>query len=67
MLNGKELSDDLIEEAKALIPDEILPITDIRSTKEYRMLMTKVMFERGLKLAVGRLNGETIHQGALWV
>ena len=67
ILNGKDLSDALIEEAKALIPEEISPITDIRSTKEYRTLMAKVMFERGLKLAVERLNNEATHHGALWV
>ncbi len=67
LLNDQKLSDELMEAAKALIPDEISPITDIRSTKEYRTLMAKVMFERGLKLAVQRLNGEATHQGALWV
>jgi hypothetical protein len=29
--------------------------------------MAKIMFERGLKLAVARLNGEAAHDGALWV
>lgn len=67
LLNGNAISDALIEEAKALIPEEISPITDIRSTKEYRTLMAKVMFERGLKLAVERLNGNDAHHGALWV
>jgi CO/xanthine dehydrogenase FAD-binding subunit len=67
LLQGKAISDELIEEAKALIPDEISPITDIRSSKEYRILIAKIMFERGLKLAVARLNGEAAHDGALWV
>lgn len=67
LLQGKAISEELIEEAKALIPDEISPITDIRSSKEYRTLMTKVMLERGLTLAVARLNGEAAHDGALWV
>ncbi len=58
LLNGKELSDSLIEEAKKLVEEEISPITDIRATKEYRMHMAKVMLDRALKAAVGRLNGK---------
>ena len=46
-----------IEKAKKIIPDEISPITDVRATEEYRMHMCKVMFERGLKTAVSRLDG----------
>jgi len=58
LLNGKSLSDSLIEEAKKLIEQEISPITDIRATKEYRIHMAKVMLERGLKAAVNRMNGK---------
>ncbi|NLI56038.1 xanthine dehydrogenase family protein subunit M [bacterium] len=58
LLNGKPLDDPLIEEAKKLIEQEISPITDIRATKEYRIHMAKVMFERGLKAAVNRMNGK---------
>jgi CO/xanthine dehydrogenase FAD-binding subunit len=67
LLNGNELTDTLIEEAKALIPREISPITDIRSSKEYRVLMVKVMFERGIKAAVSRLKNEYPEGGAIWV
>lgn len=67
LLNGNELTGTLIEEAKALIPEEISPITDIRSSKEYRMLMVKVMFERGIKAAVSRLTGNRSEDGAIWV
>jgi len=58
LLNGKELSDSLIEEAEKLVEEEISPITDIRATKEYRMHMAKVMLDRALKAAVERLNGK---------
>ena len=57
MMNGKELSDSLIKQVKQIIPDEISPITDIRATKEYRIHMVRVMFERGLKKAVAQLSG----------
>ena len=67
LLNGHELNDPLIKDAKALVPDEISPISDIRASKEYRTLMIKVMLERGLKIAVSRLRGEHAEHGAIWV
>jgi CO/xanthine dehydrogenase FAD-binding subunit len=64
VLNGKKLSDSLITEALRLVDQEISPITDIRSTKEYRVHMTKVMLQRGLQTAVNRLLGEGPAYGA---
>jgi len=40
-----------------MILQTVTPITDIRATKEYRLQMCQVMFERGIKAAVGRLAG----------
>jgi CO/xanthine dehydrogenase FAD-binding subunit len=57
LLEGRELTDDLIRQAVKLLPEEIIPITDIRATKEYRLHMTGVMLERGLRAAVARLEG----------
>jgi carbon-monoxide dehydrogenase medium subunit len=57
LLKGRQLSDDLIEQAVRLVPQEIAPITDIRATKEYRTQMIGVMLERGLRAAVSRLAG----------
>jgi CO/xanthine dehydrogenase FAD-binding subunit len=57
LINGETVSHSLMEDAFKLIEEEIKPITDIRATKEYRMHMAKIMFERGLIAAVGRLNG----------
>jgi CO/xanthine dehydrogenase FAD-binding subunit len=58
LLSGKRLTDDLVKQAVKLVPKIITPITDIRSTKEYRMHMVCVMLERGLKAAAARLDGE---------
>ena len=58
LLNGRELSEEAILKAQELVPQEITPISDIRSSKEYRLHMAKVMLERGLKAAVARLSGE---------
>ena len=57
MLEGQALSDDLIQQAVRLVPEEITPITDIRASKEYRLHMVGVMLERGLRAAVARLAG----------
>jgi CO/xanthine dehydrogenase FAD-binding subunit len=57
LLEGQALSDDLIQKAVQLVPEEIAPITDIRATKEYRALMVGVMLARGLRAAVARRAG----------
>lgn len=57
VLNGNPLDDHLLGKAKELIPEEISPITDIRASQEYRMHMCGVMFERAIKAASARLEG----------
>jgi CO/xanthine dehydrogenase FAD-binding subunit len=57
LLRGQPLSNDLIDQAVRLLPEEIAPITDIRATKEYRMHMCGVMLRRGLWAAAARLVG----------
>lgn len=57
LLQGKELTPELLDKAKSLVPEEISPITDLRATKEYRMHMAQVMLERCLKFAVSRALG----------
>jgi len=67
VLHGQTLTDDVLEQVKTLVPEEISPITDIRASKEYRALMVKVMVERGLKIAEARLNGKHTENGAVLV
>ena len=57
LLSEKELDDDLIDEAKKLVPDETAPIEDIRASREYRAHMLPVMLERCLRAAAGRRDG----------
>jgi CO/xanthine dehydrogenase FAD-binding subunit len=57
ILNGKPLTDELIQQVKERVEAEIAPITDIRASQEYRIHMIKVMLERSLKAAVASLNG----------
>lgn len=50
------ISSQTIAEAKEMIDGIIAPITDVRASKEYRLHMTKVMFERVFNTASDRLN-----------
>ncbi|MDD4309078.1 MAG: xanthine dehydrogenase family protein subunit M [Candidatus Cloacimonetes bacterium] len=65
MLNGKELTPQLIEAAVALIPQEINPISDIRSSKEYRLHVSGVMLKRGLLAAIDRMEGRVVEPAKL--
>jgi len=55
LLNGQELTDEIIAQAQGLVSAEIAPITDIRATREYRLHMARVMLERGLRAARSRM------------
>ena len=57
LLEGAALDSALVGQAMALVSEEISPITDIRASKEYRLRMSEVMLQRGLKAAVERLEG----------
>jgi carbon-monoxide dehydrogenase medium subunit len=61
MLHGKVPDTALIAALKAQIPLEINPITDIRSGKEYRIHICKVMLERGLEAVQARQRGEIVN------
>ena len=54
-LNGREVSDESIEDSVQKIAEDISPITDGRSTAEYRREVTGVIVRRLLKKAVKRV------------
>ncbi len=47
-LNSKPLDPELIDEASRIIQDEAKPISDIRSTSEYRRRMVGALLKQGL-------------------
>jgi len=53
-LQGKTLGEDVIKEAVGLVEKEISPIDDIRASKEYRIDMSQVLLERGLKALLNK-------------
>ncbi len=58
LLAGKKLDGTLINKAKKMVREEISPIDDVRSSREYRFIMAEVMLERGLRAAASRLKGK---------
>ncbi|HMN11992.1 MAG TPA: FAD binding domain-containing protein [Bellilinea sp.] len=54
MLRGKKYSASLIEKAAVSASEEITPISDVRSTAEYRRKVTKAMFMDAFEVVWGR-------------
>ncbi len=54
-LKGKKLNPELAAEAAELALEAIAPISDIRSSKEYRIHMCRIMVKRGLAACVSRM------------
>jgi carbon-monoxide dehydrogenase medium subunit len=63
VLNGNKISEKVMARAKAAILQDISPIGDIRSSKEYRLHMTQVMLGRALEISVARLFGKNPKYG----
>lgn len=57
MLRGKKLDSALIEKAALAASQEARPISDIRSSAEYRVEMVKVLTRNGLTQAMERAKG----------
>ncbi len=57
-LSGNKLGDKALAKAKEALAGEISPISDIRSSKEYRLHMAQIMLERAAAHAVARLFGK---------
>jgi xanthine dehydrogenase FAD-binding subunit len=55
LLKGKKMTEELAAEAAELALEAISPISDLRSSKEYRIHMCRIMVRRGLMASVSRL------------
>ncbi|MDD3656978.1 MAG: xanthine dehydrogenase family protein subunit M [Atribacterota bacterium] len=60
LLAGEIITEELIAQAAQAVTSEIKPISDIRSTAEYRILMSREMLSDTLKLAWARTNSENL-------
>jgi carbon-monoxide dehydrogenase medium subunit len=54
LIRGKKLDDNLIKEAARLASDEAKPISDVRSSKEYRNDMVEVLTQRALQQTIAQ-------------
>jgi CO/xanthine dehydrogenase FAD-binding subunit len=56
VLEGKKLTPELIEEARAIAEGEVKPITDVRASAEYRRHIIGVYVQRGLSWLLGEVS-----------
>ena len=55
ILMGKRLDDDLLEKAGLIASGESSPISDVRSSADYRKKMVKVLVMRAIREAVEQI------------
>ena len=54
LINERELSQETVEWAAEAIREHIRPISDVRSSAQYRMQMASVLLKRGLLTLIGK-------------
>lgn len=57
VFEGKVIDNGIIEQATVTVAQDIAPITDVRSTADYRIEVSKVLVKRLIKLAIERAKG----------
>jgi xanthine dehydrogenase iron-sulfur cluster and FAD-binding subunit A len=57
LLEGKEIDQDLLDSISQMVEQEVKPITDVRSTEEYRRAVSGVLVKRALQAALENVRG----------
>jgi len=52
LVEGQEISPDLLERIGRLVQDDVTPITDVRSTEDYRRAVSGVLIKRAINAAL---------------
>ncbi len=55
MIEGQEISPELLNRAGKMVEEEVKPITDVRSTSGYRRIMSGVLIKRAIEEAIRRM------------
>jgi len=55
-LEGEEIGPDLLDRIGKMVEQEVSPITDVRSTEEYRRVVTGVLVKRAIQQALQSLD-----------
>jgi len=63
LLKGKEINRELLEKAQEAVLSTVSPISDIRASKEYRIHMCRIMFEKAVNAAASRIDSSLPEYG----
>ncbi len=63
LLKGKKITSELIKKSQEIIIDKVSPISDIRASKEYRVHMCRIMFDKAVRAAVSRMSSSQPEYG----
>ena len=56
LLEGEEVEPELLDRLSEMVKQEVSPITDVRSTEEYRRVMSGILIKRAIKQALGNID-----------
>jgi xanthine dehydrogenase iron-sulfur cluster and FAD-binding subunit A len=57
VIEGEEISPELLDRVSQMVEQEVSPITDVRSTEEYRRIMSGVLIKRAIQQALRTAEG----------
>jgi carbon-monoxide dehydrogenase medium subunit len=55
-MEGEEIGPELLDRVGQMVEQEVSPITDVRSTEEYRRIMSGVLIKRAIKKALENID-----------
>jgi carbon-monoxide dehydrogenase small subunit len=64
-IEGEEIGPELLDHIVKMVEREVSPITDVRSTEDYRRIMSGVLVKRAIEQALGNAESTTAPNHAL--